>query len=1190
MSIPIGSVGFAYPYTGLVYFFSPSGVALSTRPLSGVSYLGASGAASIGSTFSTYSAQVDGAVWDGATAVIVGSPITFTSSLLFDSVKAGGTNYFWGDINYNGTKYVAQLKKVTPAAVDAQTWTLPDGGIDNSFAGNHPLDNILNGFAISPDETIAYWSCRNQVGWAKVGGVYVLRRWSLSGSTALANLATDATLSPYAFITLTDGTLVSAWQDTSVSSTVAYIRLYSQAGALLTSYTLVGGIFGGVRMWPGLTDATYWYNPVPSATFTEVDALTGATINSFTCPIPSPSTSVDNLGSPFVTRVQIGGACSDGGDVTVVADPADGTPFSGRQLNPRAMLEIGFDDATRYYSNDALNTPTRRHRGSVIQFGTITRQLSDRTSPYKVADCQVDVDDSDRHLSILEATAASEHWQNREAKVTVQNLDSLALDETPHTLGRFIWRKHLSSGLQRTIGLTDVLGSEFSDFNLERMLPTRQVKDDFPSAPPDSLERAVPIALGIFPDQNGNAIDSSPVTNVVLTADARAAAPTNPTATLTAGGSFTSYGWTEYYAVAAIVGGVMSDLAYMGPITTDAANRSALLTWDLYAGADAILLFSAVRSDFAQFAVVYLAGNATSYDDQYVLPNQDGEWIYPNSPWYLDWRTDYVWYVQALLSDGTYTNATPSNTLHQWPFTRPYNVLNMTVTWDAHASAVGYRLTRGVQLYGWGFNFDLQIDVGVSTLSYDDVGHSHEQLFLAGSQYLPPPVSGGALTTNDVIPAIALGSLTISGTTYRAGLVCGHAINHVEGMSYSLPTVTGDVNTPPGYASVQSAEWGVEWFAPGQAGWPLGTNYHIVNGHWYTVVLKAHEPWPDTVLVSCCAMEDVGDGTGNTIDGAARQLFQLLQQFWLPPSDEAWTNGAWLAPRTFTDGTPIFNTQSIADLETIEVNRIGRYYRGQIYLDEPISLRTFLERFFVSFGMRFGQNQHGQVIAVHLDDFADLSSAIALTDVRDLVAETSMDRSLEQMENRIVYDYGYRPTLTGQFLKQAQRMEDATAIGFESTGSPAMATGNRGRVAQGERRQMFYVDDPVTTLDVVARDLAFGKYPPRYCAITCTLHAVIVTLGSIVVVTDFEGIGATGWTNRPLWVLGIETTLGDQQTDPTVRLTCVDVLRVLNGVGEWALDTVANWNVATDDEQAANLYWADASDQMSDGSLGKVWG
>jgi hypothetical protein len=99
---------------------------------------------------------------------------------------------------------------------------------------------------------------------------------------------------------------------------------------------------------------------------------------------------------------------------------------------------------------------------------------------------------------------------------------------------------------------------------------------------------------------------------------------------------------------------------------------------------------------------------------------------------------------------------------------------------------------------------------------------------------------------------------------------------------------------------------------------------------------------------------------------------------------------------------------------------------------------------------------------------------------------------------------------------------------------------------------MFYVDDPVTALDVVARDLAFGKYPPRYCVITCTLHAVRVTLGSIVTVTDFEGIGAAGWTNRPLWVLGIETTLGDQQTDPTVRLTCVDVLRVLNGVGEWA--------------------------------------
>jgi hypothetical protein len=301
--------------------------------------------------------------------------------------------------------------------------------------------------------------------------------------------------------------------------------------------------------------------------------------------------------------------------------------------------------------------------------------------------------------------------------------------------------------------------------------------------------------------------------------------------------------------------------------------------------------------------------------------------------------------------------------------------------------------------------------------------------------------------------------------------------------------VTDDTAGQVQFVAVADAEWGVEWFAPTKAGWPLATNYYEINGHWYTVVLKLHDPWPDQVLVNCCAMEDVGDSTGDTIDGAARQLFHLFQQFWLPPSDEAWTNGAWLTPRTFTDGTPIVNTQCIADMEAIEVNRIGRYYRGQIFLDEPISLRTFLERFFVSFGMRFGQNQHGQVIAVHLDDFADLSAAIALTDVRDLVDLTNMDRSLEQMENRIVYDYGYRPTIDGQFLKQAQRMEDATAIGFESTGSPAMATGNRGRVAQGDRRQMFYVDDPVTAVDVVARDLAFGKYPPRYCVITCTLHA-----------------------------------------------------------------------------------------------------
>jgi hypothetical protein len=326
------------------------------------------------------------------------------------------------------------------------------------------------------------------------------------------------------------------------------------------------------------------------------------------------------------------------------------------------MLQLNFDDATRYYSNDALNTPTRRHRGSVIQFGTITRQLSDRTSPYKVADCQVDVDDSDRHLSILEATAASEHWQNREAKVTVQNLDSLAAGETPHTLGRFIWRKHLSSGLQRTIGLTDVLGSEFSDFNLERSLPTRQIKDDFPGAPEDSLERYVPIAMGVFPDRSGASLDASPVTGVTVTPTARAAAPTNFTLTPTAGGNFQA-GNDEFYLLGAIVGGVMSDLAGPVSFTTDDVNKSAQLNWDAYPGASALVLFSAVKSHFLQFAKVLLAGGATSYLDTYVMPNQDPEWRSPNSPWFLDYRINVTWYVEALLSDGTYSEPGVSSVL-----------------------------------------------------------------------------------------------------------------------------------------------------------------------------------------------------------------------------------------------------------------------------------------------------------------------------------------------------------------------------------------------------------------------------------------------------------------------------------------------------------------------------------------------
>jgi hypothetical protein len=453
-------------------------------------------------------------IWTSLTPTFVGSNFQWGAQGLAIDPTTGDILLLWAGSNVGGSNIGHhELQRR-----DATTWALLEQWSDfipATLLGTAGI-NVMPG-QVSPDGTSYYLTTQGSTGTGQ-NKVFKLDL----GSGVVTTFATVGTWSggvnptgnfcQWQPVVLSDGRVVTAWTHmTTGTADQLHVVVHNSGGSLVIDFDLTTDVGTGlaIRTGPAVTldESEIWieYQSHGGGAFPNwLDRFTLATgANAHHVEALTDTDGVDIRFRDLLVLATLGGLCYGGGEVAIQADPPDGTPFSGRQLNPRAMLQLNFDDQTRYYSNDALNTPTRRHRGSVIQFGTITRQLSDRTSPYKVADCQVDVDDSDRHLSILEATAASEHWQNREAKVTVQNLDSLAAGETPHTLGRFIWRKHLSSGLQRTIGLTDVLGSEFSDFNLERSLPTRQVKDDFPGAPEDSLERYVPIAMGVFPDRSG---------------------------------------------------------------------------------------------------------------------------------------------------------------------------------------------------------------------------------------------------------------------------------------------------------------------------------------------------------------------------------------------------------------------------------------------------------------------------------------------------------------------------------------------------------------------------------------------------------------------------------------------------------------------------------------------------------------
>ncbi len=926
----------------------------------------------------------------------------------------------------------------------------------------------------------------------------------------------------------------------------------------------------------------------------------------------SPGTVSGNILNRFlhVGAVSTTAECSGGGQIIVDADPADGQPFTGRSLSPRSWLTYDYDDASRGFSLDTLNHPDTfyggRKLGNLISLGSVERALSGRDSPYKMGNGQAEVDDSSRLLSTLEATAGSEFWFNREITINLAPNASIALGQTPHTRFRGIVIGYPTAGLQRSIAFSSVLGSEFSPLDLDRTIPSRQIKDDFPDAPTDSLDTFVPIGMGIFPDRGTVGVPvTTGVENVVVTMQTGPAAVTGLTATWGSGapgGTFGDYrdmgeGVLLFYQVCQRIGGVWSEPATTS-VTTGAGGGHVDIAWTPSGSATAIQVAVSLRSDFLQFdcLTTELSGATTTTTD---TTGGTRSGVNTLGIWTLGLRINEFYVVFAALDDGSFSLKGQSPDVIIAP-AFPDRLYNADITWDAYVpptgrTVTGYRIIRHRSYYSdWGPVYDWQDEVGAAVLTVADVGHGTAYY----DSYVDNPLvqfPGGASSQDGVVIAIPAGKEVIGGTTYNRLVLFGHAIRDIDGIYKSRDVQgTGTTDAKPIYDAVAEAEYGSTWLAQGHSGWPFANDYvpYGTDNNWYTVIFTTIDPLPTSVIVRCCAMEDVGDSTGSTIDGAARQFFHLFQNFILPPAGEVWKSGAWLAPREFDDGTPVINSLAIDALEAIEVARIGRYYRGQIYLDQPITIRTLLERFFDSFGMRFGENHHGQLIAVHLDDFADLSSLTVLTDVREIVGDTRMDPRLTEMANTEIYDYGYRPAESKQFLRLNQQQEDDIAIGTDgdTTVSPAIPrTGNRGRV-KSHTRQMFYVDDPTTADDVISRDLAFYKYPPRYVSITCGLQAVPVTLGSIVAVTDFQGIGSDGWTERPLWVLGIQDVYNDLNTPPTITLNCVDVLRVLSGFGLWADGTVPVWASSTEAEQVNNMYWADASDLMSDGAPAKMWG
>jgi hypothetical protein len=888
-----------------------------------------------------------------------------------------------------------------------------------------------------------------------------------------------------------------------------------------------------------------------------------------------------------------GDPCKNGGEIVVVADPLDGEDFSTRVIEPEAWLTLGYDDQDRHFALNAYpHVPAYyggRKQPFLVRFGGIARWLSTRASPYRVADALVEIDDAGRLLSSLEATSASEHWANREVAIRVASRATAAALGTPWTLLRGIWKEFRTTGLTATLGFRDVLGSEFSDLHLERTFPIRKLGDDFPEAPPEFHDRVVPIIYGAYRSDA-----SSPVSGLAVARQAQpGSAPTNFAVTAVSGGSGGA-GWRIYYQISAVVSGEETPLTGVKSVELTDTNRQVSGTWTAVAGASEIRVYSSQRSDFLQFAYTTLAGGATSFSDVLPLPNQNQDWMQQSADvgiaWQLGLRMNVTYWVAARLADGTYTRFVPASIIFT-PLVSEDRRRYASLSWTQYAGNDGYRVIRHRSFYSnWGPVFDRQWDLAPDVNSLvDPITEAHSYV----SSVDDPPQQIGQ------IPCLHGGPTDIAGDLWNRLIVARHPCTCFGRVDYTVKRLfeveerregeeddrerdeqrREEPNVDPNtLLRVDDSAFGSTWLVPGKTGWPFATDYLDVNGYRYCVIYTKINPPPAQVFLDCNGVEDVGDGSGRTITNAARAAYHLLTNFVPTQDSDGWTSGAWLSPKEFVDGTPIVNSASFAAAETIQVSRMGgdeQGYRVNFYLQSQTTLRELFAMLLDQYDLHWGQNHHGQLIVNHLNEFVDLSSVIHLTDVIDLVDTTMINRALDGLENLIRYDWKYSPALDAYEVTDQER-SDAIAM-----------SDNRDRPAIGDHRHLMTRHE-ATASDVIGRSLARLMYPQRSVQITCTLRAVRVALGSIVTVDDFAGVGASGWVGRPLWVTGVETSLGTLDEPPTVRLTCVDVYRLVEGHG-WVLGdrtALGTWTTATSEQRRRFLYLGDRqAGQFSDGSL-----
>lgn len=888
----------------------------------------------------------------------------------------------------------------------------------------------------------------------------------------------------------------------------------------------------------------------------------------------------------------------EGGDVGIGLTWAE---ITDKQNTLRVHAKVALPDPKNYYGGFKDDR--------VIQWGVISRALSDYLGQYEAAEFTFLQADTDRLYRGIGDSAFTKVLKNRPVTVRMIDDPSRRAGLTPRTMMRGIVREYqpvAPLGWQWTV--RDFLAAKFSAENTKDQLPTRLItRADFQDCPTGVIGLPVPIiygahgssastatppvitgtsALGSFVQDGYRAMGFGPLTS-------GAAVPTGVTVGLAAGGTLPGgaenvpNGEYGIIVTAVDVSGNESDphVYYTsgpnagrgsfadGPLSpayvvSPDGTEKIQVSWSAAVGAVKYRVYLGTYyygAGFQQMIEVDAPTTSCEFTTGPVfgVPASPDN-ITPGAQ-VVTFR-QYWWYgVSAVTADGETTISAKASGVSA-PYRRP-----LRLEWDLVAGATGgYKIYRG--------SFDGTYDRVWSVAA--GVSHFDDDLLDTGVTFIT-----GAPVLSGLVPVTPVGTeVDAGGASWYRFLVGGHACYGIT------QAFQGGVAIDPG-------RYGVDIVVPGQAGYSTyfpntgsRCQYRDINGNRYTLVYmrgpygQAAADGSSKLTLNVQGIETVGDSSGELITDGLLQ-YKHAWKNWLM---QTYRSGAWLSVPYFggllpgESAVPQLDEDSFDAAAAVAAARFSGGYVGAWMLGakgERITIRDCVARLNTSFDVDSGFNRKTQFFVRMVDDSADaLDAGIRVIDVREVHAGTfgtlpANDEHFNVIPYRYAADYTDQVASGGGWTYETSEQDDQSIEDLD------------GEEKTSTTIDMHAVRNAAQAQDVVLRRLQRQKDVPLKVQWTMGMSALAIELGDLVLLTHFSGMGSSGYRGRP-----VRITRHEVNPDTfTVTLEGYDLARIYQSLFILGDETLlpSDWLAAGGDERL-HAYLADeGTGKFTDGEDGK---